>query len=217
LTNLRPRLRGPDRTSLARRVGLLTATNTNGSEPPPAKIFLKPRWLALHLFIAAIAVAMVLLGRWQLHVSNAKHFDLQNFGYAVQWWTFSAFAVLLWARIIRDTRRPPASKRTESHLVVPTGPSHSDGAAHVGPADLVAFSEDPDEAPVVYRGYVPPQSATTTPHSEGDRFHASYNDYLWQLALADTSGQIQPPPASMLDPQQIDPRAITTDPGKPSG
>ena len=103
MTNLRPRLRGPDRTSLARRVGLLTATNTNGSEPPPAKIFLKPRWLALHLFIAAIAVAMVLLGRWQLHVSNTKHFDLQNFGYAVQWFALALTLFIIY--IVTNLRR----------------------------------------------------------------------------------------------------------------
>ena len=59
------------------------------------------------MLVWAAAVTMVLLGRWQLTVSNRKHFDLQNFGYALQWWAFSVFAVLFWLRVMRDVRRPP--------------------------------------------------------------------------------------------------------------
>ncbi len=44
---------------------------------------LSPGWLVLHLITVALVVAMVLLGRWQLHVSEAKHFSIQNFGYAL--------------------------------------------------------------------------------------------------------------------------------------
>jgi len=45
---------------------------------------------ALHLFVIAIAVTMVLLGAGSWDVSNSKHFSLQNFAYALQWWAFSA-------------------------------------------------------------------------------------------------------------------------------
>src|SRR5689334_11197395 len=50
--------------------------------------WLSPGWLFVHLFTLALVIAMVLLGRWQLIVSDRKHFNLQNFGYAVQWWMF---------------------------------------------------------------------------------------------------------------------------------
>ena len=69
------------------------------------KFALAPRWLALHLFVVASCVTMVLLGRWQMRVSDSKHFSLQNFGYALQWWGFSVFAVVMWARLLRDAMR----------------------------------------------------------------------------------------------------------------
>jgi DNA-binding transcriptional regulator of glucitol operon len=146
------------------------------------KMFLTPGWIALHLFVWTAAVVMVQLGRWQLRVSNSKHFDLQNFGYAFQWWAFSTFAVLLWLRMLRDARRdavsPPAA--VGSQLAV--------RPAQAGPADLVALPAEPGQAPVTYRGYLMPQSAAN-PVRGGDSVQASYNDYLWELALADAAGQ----------------------------
>ncbi len=89
---------------------------------------LRPRWLGLHLLTVALVVTMVLLGRWQLDVSNAKHFSLQNFGYALQWWAFSLFVIVFWARVVRDKVR---------------------GATPAEP------QQRPQE-PVTYRRYVPP-------------------------------------------------------------
>ncbi len=117
---------------------------------------LGPGWIALHLLTLALAVTMVLLGRWQLHVSEAKHFSLQNFGYALQWWAFSLFTVALWARVLRDhTRR---------------GPSVDACAAAEVPA--------PPEEPVTYRRYVMPSG----PRAVDDPEVAAYNDYLARLA-----------------------------------
>ena len=67
----------------------------------------QPRWLAWHAFALAAVVAMVLLGRWQLGVSNRKGFSLQNSAYAVQWWAFALFGIFLWWRVVRDHARPP--------------------------------------------------------------------------------------------------------------
>ncbi|MCU1658276.1 MAG: hypothetical protein JWO57_2932 [Pseudonocardiales bacterium] len=154
-------------------------------------MFVTPGWVGLTLFVWAAAVAMVLLGSWQLRVSNSKHFNLQNFGYALQWWVFSAFVVLFWVKVIRDAWRggATAAPTTGGQLVVRAGQT---GVAHVGPADLVAPPDQPDGAPVVYRGYVMPQSATRPARSGGDPMHGSYNDYLWQLALADSADRADP-------------------------
>ena len=62
----------------------------------------RPGWVVGHVLVLAAVVTMILLGRWQLIVSNEKHFSLQNFGYAIQWWLFSLFAVFFWYRILRD-------------------------------------------------------------------------------------------------------------------
>ena len=126
------------------------------------------RWLALHLLCLALVVTMVLLGRWQLRVSDRKHFDLQNFGYALQWWSFSAFVIYMWVRLLRDARRreiagpaaQPASAGTEE-----AGPAHND---------------------VPYRRYVMPSSADVVAGpEEGTR--AAYNEYLAGLAQRDAA------------------------------
>jgi DNA-binding transcriptional regulator of glucitol operon len=120
--------------------------------------------VAGHVVVLALAVTMVLLGRWQLDVSDSKHFALQNFGYALQWWAFAAFSVLMWGRILRDvaTHRGAGS------------PSPLSGGAAV-----------PDPGPVAYRRYVMPQSADG-PAPAVDAEHAAYNDYLARLAAKAT-------------------------------
>jgi DNA-binding transcriptional regulator of glucitol operon len=125
---------------------------------------LSPGWLALHLVTTALVVTMVLLGRWQLDVSNSKHFNLQNFGYALQWWAFSAFMLGMWVRILLDTRR-----RT--------------GAASPDATD----ASERTPAPVAYRRYVMPQSSSA-PAIPVDSEHAAYNDYLARLD-ADSSAK----------------------------
>ncbi len=126
------------------------------------RLVLAPRWIALHLLSIVLIVAMVLLGRWQLDVSNAKHFNIQNFGYAIQWWAFSGFVVVKWVRVLRD-----AGERAD-------GGSRADG----GPqnAESVAAADEP----VAYRRYVMPQSSDSRPSTD-DPVLTDYNDYLARL------------------------------------
>lgn len=127
---------------------------------------LSPGWLVVHLTTIALVVAMVLLGRWQLNVSDAKHFSLQNFGYAVQWWAFSLFVLTMWARILRDTgRRSSATAAGDAY--------------RAGRTPGLEPHPDPDQ-PVAYRRYVMPQSGAG-PAPAGDSEHAAYNDYLARL------------------------------------
>ncbi|MDQ2749831.1 MAG: hypothetical protein M3Y44_09950 [Actinomycetota bacterium] len=118
---------------------------------------LSPGWLVLHLLAVALIVSMVLLGRWQLNVSDSKHFSLQNFGYALQWWAFSLFVLAMWARILLDTAR-----RTDATGQTPV-PRPEPGLR--------------SDEPVAYRRYVMPQSGEV-PAPAGDPQHAAYNDYL---------------------------------------
>jgi DNA-binding transcriptional regulator of glucitol operon len=118
----------------------------------------RPGWVAFHLFTVAAAITMVLLGRWQLHVSEHKHFNIQNFGYSIQWWAFAAFALFFWWRLIRDNAR---------RLGQATDPASAE-------------AEPSPEEPVAYRRYVMP-----TPQQSTDPVHSAYNDYLASLAAKD--------------------------------
>jgi hypothetical protein len=115
---------------------------------------LAPRWIALHLLVIFAGVVMVLLGRWQWHVAHVHHGDVRNYAYAFQWWAFTAFALLMWVRILRDTSQP------------------------VRPAPDVV---PPTQEPVAYRRYVMPQQSTSVPVA-GDAEHDGYNAYLQSLA-----------------------------------
>lgn len=117
---------------------------------------LTPGWLLFHVLTLGLLVAMVLLGRWQLDVSDAKHFDLQNFAYAIQWWVFTGFTIWMWARIVRDRKRVERS---------PSQPA-----------------EPAPEAPrsVPYRRYVMPSSSDARPAADPEL--AAYNDYLAGLS-----------------------------------
>jgi DNA-binding transcriptional regulator of glucitol operon len=149
------------------------------------RAFLSPAWIGLHLLFLGAAIGMIFLGRWQLQVSNRRHFDLQNFSYVIQWWTFSAFAIFFWLRLIRDAHRPRTSAAsTSGEIVLRHG---QELATYVGPANFISQPSKAGQAPVVYRGYVAPSNARTPVPSHGDRYHDSYNDYLWQLALADSA------------------------------
>jgi DNA-binding transcriptional regulator of glucitol operon len=127
------------------------------------RFVLRPGWLLWHLFTVAAVVTMILLGRWQLHVSESKGFDIQNFGYSIQWWLFSAFALFLWWRVVRDAAR----RRSASDATV----------AHPTPAEPATVSEEP----VAYRRYVMP----TTPAATDDPALTAYNEYLAGLAGQD--------------------------------
>jgi DNA-binding transcriptional regulator of glucitol operon len=118
-----------------------------------------PGWVTGHLIVLAAAVAMGFLGHWQLDVSNSKHFSLQNFGYALQWWAFALFAIGMWLRILRDHARGASSVSHETQPLPQVPP------------------------PVAYRRYVMPQSSDA-PKQVHDAEHAAYNAYLAGLNRA---------------------------------
>jgi DNA-binding transcriptional regulator of glucitol operon len=162
------------------------------------RIFLAPRWLVFHLVVWVVAVTMVLLGRWQLDVSNRKHFYWQNFGYAIQWWLFTAFALFVWIRVMQHRVHPPEEKTAGTGLVLaPRGQL----VPRVGPAHL-ALQEPVAGETVVYRGYVMPQSSDGPLPSIGDEVHDAYNDDLWQRAMADrATPNLTVPPATTITEQ----------------
>lgn len=123
----------------------------------------KPGWVVGHVIVAALFVAMILLGRWQLDVSESKGFSVQNFGYALQWWAFACFGVFLWYRVLRDQAK------------------HNEGGfPTIAEAAATAAAE---QQQVAYRRYVPPSSTSPV----NDQELAAYNAYLANLNDKDTA------------------------------
>ncbi|HEU5006810.1 MAG TPA: hypothetical protein VFT67_07550 [Jatrophihabitantaceae bacterium] len=138
--------------------------------PRAYRFALAPKWVIGHVLVLVAAVTMVLLGRWQLDVSDSKHFSLQNFGYALQWWAFTAFALWLWGRILRDAARARAASAAGAP---------APGSQPAEPAPSAA-------EPVAYRRYVMPQSSDAVAPA-GDAELAAYNDYLGRLAAGNAA------------------------------
>jgi hypothetical protein len=115
---------------------------------------LHPKWWPLHLFTVAACVAMVLLGRWQWQVAHRHHGDIRYYAYAFQWWAFTAFALVMWSRIVLDYLRRPAAE------------PHQPSASRDQPAG------EPG-----YLAYRPP----TEPVADSDPERARFNAYLAEL------------------------------------
>ena len=65
-----------------------------------------PAWLARHVLTAALVVAFLWLGWWQ--VSRAAAGNLQSWGYALEWPVFAGFVIFLWIRDVRLALSPAA-------------------------------------------------------------------------------------------------------------
>ena len=108
---------------------------------------LHPKWLPLHLFTVAACVAMVLLGRWQWRVAHQHHGDIRYYAYAFQWWAFTAFAVVMWGRIVLDYLGRPTAEAPESAEAEAAEPEQSPGYfAYRPPAITLEPDPDPERA-----------------------------------------------------------------------
>ena len=68
---------------------------------------LTPKWVLLHLLVAALFVATFFLGHWQL--SKAEHTgDIVNWSYAIQWPLYGFMGLFFYLRMVRvELHRDP--------------------------------------------------------------------------------------------------------------
>jgi hypothetical protein len=114
-----------------------------------------PRWLAWHLFMVISFWGMMWLGDWQFH--RALGGNGLSWAYTFEWPLFAVFAVVFWARTIRDEFR---IRRTGSY-----GPANGDAAEAALPERIGG-------------AYTPAQQAED---EANDPELAAYNAYLARL------------------------------------
>ncbi len=73
------------------------------SSEPVWRFLIKPRWLGWHLFMVVSFWGMGWLGDWQLHRALAG--NGLSWAYTFEWPLFAGFAVVFWAKTIRDEFR----------------------------------------------------------------------------------------------------------------
>jgi len=127
-----------------------------GTEARSWRFLRTPKWLAWHLIMVGTVFGMLWLGDWQLH--RAESGNALSWAYTFEWPIFAVFAVVFWAKTIRDEFHPPAV----------TAPSDAD-------VDLPAGAIPGAPRP----GATVPAGDPATPEEEAEL--AAYNAYLARL------------------------------------
>jgi hypothetical protein len=128
----------------------------SGDPPAPSWRFLiKPRWLGWHAVMVVSVLGMLALGNWQWHRALAG--NALSWAYTFEWPIFAGFAIVFWAKTIRDEFHPPVPKGTPAGNVdLPAGAP--------GAATMSAAGGEPGDEP-----------------TEEDEELADYNAYLARL------------------------------------
>jgi hypothetical protein len=99
------------------------ATADTAAARPVWRFLFEPRWLGWHVLVVVAFWGMLWLGDWQFH--RAMQGNGLSWAYTFEWPLFAGFAVVFWARTIRDEFRlrggvPPVDE-TETGPVLPEG------------------------------------------------------------------------------------------------
>jgi hypothetical protein len=136
----------------------------SGDPPAPRWRFLiQPRWLGWHALVVAAVLGMLALGNWQLH--RAESGNALSWAYTFEWPVFAGFAIVFWAKTIRDEFRPPVSGRTTpDDLKLPGG--RPAGVTEDSADGAEAADDEDDEELAAYNAYLARLTAEARGHGK---------------------------------------------------
>ena len=104
------------------------------------RFLISPKWLGWHALVVASVLGMLWLGNWQLHRAEAG--NALSWAYTFEWPLFAIFAVVFWAKTIRDEVHPPAEARPRDAVPLPGGMPAPRGDEEPGEEDedLAAYN-----------------------------------------------------------------------------
>jgi hypothetical protein len=89
------------------------------TEAPRWRFLITPKWLGWHAIMVGSVYGMLLLGNWQLH--RAESGNALSWAYTFEWPIFAVFAVVFWAKTIRDEFHPPVTAGGDEDIDLPAG------------------------------------------------------------------------------------------------
>ena len=141
------------------------ATPAGDATPVPAgpvwRFLIKPRWVGWHLLMVVSFWGMLWLGDWQLR--RALSGNGLSWAYTFEWPLFAGFAVVFWAKTIRDEFR---IKRGEAPGSAETEDGQDDLPVSVRPVQVSAAApgDDEDEELSAYNAYLARLNAEVKGH-----------------------------------------------------
>jgi hypothetical protein len=133
------------------------------------RFLLQPRWLGWHLLMVVSFFGMFWLGDWQLH--RALSGNGLSWAYTFEWPLFAVFAVVFWAKTIRDEFRirrgeipDPRAVTAEEAESLPAGVGSVVQAAGAVQSAGTAPGEDEDSELSAYNAYLARLNAEVKNH-----------------------------------------------------
>ncbi len=134
---------------------------------PVWHFLIRPRWLSWHLLMVVSFWGMLWLGDWQLHRALAG--NGLSWAYTFEWPLFAGFAVVFWAKTIRDEFRirrgemPDPRAASAEAETLPAGVASAVQAAGAVQAANAAPGEE-DEELSAYNAYLARLNAEVKDH-----------------------------------------------------
>ena len=122
-----------------------------GSQAPQWRFLITPKWLTWHVVMVGSVIGMLALGDWQLHRALAG--NGLSWAYTFEWPIFAIFAVVFWAKTIRDEVHPPATGAPgDEDVALPAGARPAAGGQAGAGTDGEPAEEDVELA--AYNAYL---------------------------------------------------------------
>ena len=130
----------------------------------------RPKWLGWHALMVAAVLGMLALGDWQLRRAEAG--NGLSWAYTFEWPIFAGFAIVFWAKTIKDEFRPPARAEGLDNVALPAGrdgtaaAGSGTGSGTTGEGGAGAADDEDDEELAAYNAYLARLTAEASRHGK---------------------------------------------------